>query len=197
MKQLGVFHLIGILFSLAAAAALARDPIPIVDQMPNKSDIPPDEIKEYEWKEGKVKIPPYPDDGDLLEFYVDGANPNFRYFLDENSLSIGESDNVARYTLVVKSKTGARNVFYEGIRCNTEEYKTYAFGVGKNKMKPMRDPQWRPIQNFRHTKHRLDLLNFYLCSASRPRHPEAAVSAIKHPIQQQTSQDPGHNLYGR
>jgi hypothetical protein len=197
MKQLGVFHLIGIFFVLAAAAAFARDPTPIVDEMPNKSDIPPDEIKEFEWKEGKVKIPPYPDDGDLLEFYVDGANPNFRYYVDESSLSIGESDKVARYTLVVKSKTGAKNVFYEGIRCNTEEYKTYAFGVGKKKMKPMRDPQWRPIENYRHTKHRLDLLNFYLCNAPWPRQPEDAVNAIKHPIQEQTTQDPGYNLYGR
>jgi hypothetical protein len=197
MKQSGVLHLIGVFLLLATTGALARDPVPIVDEMPNKSDIPPDEIKEYQWSEGKVKIPSYPDDGDLLEFYVDGANPNFSYFVDENSLSIGEADKVIRYTLVVKSKTGAKNVFYEGIRCDTEEYKTYAFGVGKNKMKPMREPQWRPIENRRHLKHRLDLLNFYLCRAPFPRLPKDAISAIKHPVQEQTTTNPGYDLYGR
>jgi hypothetical protein len=196
MNQRGVFHLIGIFFFLLAAAVSARDPIPIINEMPNKGDIPPDQIKEYEWEEGKVEIPPYPKDGDLLEFYVDGANPNFRYFIDESSLSAGELDKVARYTLVVRSKTGARNVFYEGIRCDTGEYKTYAFGVGKNKMKQMREPQWRPIRNLQHMKHRVDLLNAYLCRAPWPRLPKDAINAIKHP-QHQTSQEPGYDLYGR
>ena len=32
------------------------------------------------------------------------------------------------YTLVIKSPTGAMNVSYEGIRCQTEEERTYAYG---------------------------------------------------------------------
>lgn len=195
MKQRGASFPILISLFLVAATASAREPIPIVQEMPNKGDIPPDQIEEYEWEEGKIKIPPYPKDGDLLEFYVDGANPNFRYYVDESSLSIGEFDKVARYTLVVRSKTGARNVFYEGIRCDTEEYKTYAFGVGKNKMKAMREPRWRPIRNLKHLKHRLDLLNFYLCKPPWPRPPKEAVNAIKHPEQPQDHGQTGFKLY--
>ncbi len=197
MKRRSVIQLIGISFSIAAMAASAREPIPIVDKLPNAGDIPPEQIEEYQWEEGETKIPPYPKDGDLMEFYVDGANPQLRFYIDEKSLSTGELDKVARYTLVIKSKTGAKNIFYEGIRCDTEEYKTYAFGVGKDKMKPVREPKWRPIQNFKHVKYRVDLLNFYLCKSPWPRAPEDAINAIKHPTAQQMNKNPGYDLYGR
>jgi hypothetical protein len=159
----------------------ARDPIPIIDQMPNKGDIPADEIEEYVWEEGSVKLPDYPDDDDLLEFTVDANDSRFEYYIDAKSLSVGENDEVVRYTLVVHSITGAENVFYEGIRCDSEEYKTYAFGTGDGKLKPFRDPQWRPIQNLQHMKYRKDLLEHYLCTPPFPRTPEEAINVIKHP----------------
>ncbi|MBT7308098.1 MAG: hypothetical protein HN842_07760 [Gammaproteobacteria bacterium] len=81
------------------------------------------------WKEAEVTIPPFPDTEDLLEFQVD--NPitrNHTYFLDQKSLSIAE-DYVVRYSVVIRTHSGASNVFYDGIRCQTGEYKSYAFGI--------------------------------------------------------------------
>ncbi len=182
MRRLNTIAVLIVLLLLATDAG-ARRQVPIIDEMPNRSDIPADEIKEYKWEEGGSKIPPYPDDDNLLEFFVDGVDSRFEYFIDATSLSVGESDSVARYTLVIRSKTGAENVFYEGIRCDSEEYKTYAFGTGKGKLKlkPFRDPQWRPIQNLRHMKYRKDLLEHYLCRTPWPRDPEEVINVIKHP----------------
>lgn len=84
------------------------------------------------WKETAVTIPGFPQDDDLLEFSVDNpATRNHTYLLDQKSLSIAE-DFVARYSVVIRTQSGATNVFYDGIRCQTGEYKNYAFGVNGN-----------------------------------------------------------------
>ncbi len=82
------------------------------------------------WKEAEVTIPDYPQESDWLEFSVDNpATRNHRYYLDIKSISIAE-DYVIRYSAIVQTRSGAANVFYDGIRCTTTEYKNYAFGVG-------------------------------------------------------------------
>ncbi len=80
------------------------------------------------WKEAEVVIPDYPKMGNLLEFQVDNPSSSHHYFLDSSSLSIAD-DYVIRYSVVIKTRSGATNVFYDGIRCETREYKNYAFGV--------------------------------------------------------------------
>jgi hypothetical protein len=183
MRHFNLLLAITITLLLSAADVAARKPIPIVDRLPNASDIPEDEIEEYKWEEGEVKLPDYPEEGDLQEFIVDGADERFEYFIDKKSISIGKDDSVVRYTLVVRSTTGtgAENVFYEGIRCDSGEYKTYAFGVGDGKFKPFREPEWHPIENMQHMKYRVDLHEHYLCHSVFPRKPEEAINVIKHP----------------
>lgn len=77
------------------------------------------------WVENKVDaLPPLPQDANLLPFEVSGNTP-LHFAVDRNSLSVG-SDGVVRYTVVVTSPSGARNVNYEGIRCDTYEWRQYA-----------------------------------------------------------------------
>jgi len=77
------------------------------------------------WVENKVDtLPPLPQDSNLLPFEVSGNTP-LQFSIDRNSLSVG-SDGVVRYTVVVTSPSGARNVNYEGIRCDTYEWRLYA-----------------------------------------------------------------------
>ncbi len=181
MRQSYLLLVITAFLLVLATDVSARKPIPIVDEMPNKGDISEDQITEYKWEEGSTKIPPYPEDDNLLEFIVDASEDRFEYFIDTSSISVGENDSVIRYTLVISSTTGAKNVFYEGMRCDSAEYKIYAFGTGDGKLKPFREPEWRPIQNLRHIKYRKDLLEHYLCTPPFPRDPEEAINTIKHP----------------
>ena len=77
------------------------------------------------WVENKVEtLPPLPQDSNLLPFEVSGNTP-LHFAIDKNSLTVG-SDGVVRYTVVVTSPSGARNVNYEGIRCDTYEWRLYA-----------------------------------------------------------------------
>ncbi|RDK04770.1 CNP1-like family protein [Paraburkholderia lacunae] len=77
------------------------------------------------WVENKVDtLPPLPQDSNLLPFEVSGNTP-LQFSVDKNALSVG-TDGVVRYTVVVTSPSGARNVNYEGIRCDTYEWRLYA-----------------------------------------------------------------------
>jgi hypothetical protein len=146
----------------------------------------PDQKYEYQegeaWKEIDVKIPPYPDDSDLMELQLDDPNNRFTYYMDEESLEVSETDYVVRYTLVIESKRGTRNIFYEGMRCNTLEYKTYAFGTGKGKLRPSRKPEWKSMFDSGYKKLRMDLMEFYLCDPRKlPRKKNEIVTRIKYP----------------
>jgi hypothetical protein len=187
MKEFLFKTLLIVVLSILASSASARKIV--VDG--NQESLP-DQKYEYEegeaWKEIDIKIPPYPDDGDLMELYLDVANQSkFTYYMDEESLSISEKDYVVRYTLVIESKRGTRNIFYEGMRCNTLEYKTYAFGTGKGKFRPSRKPEWKSMLDSGYRKLRMDLMEYYLCDDRRlPRKKHEIVTRVKHQAPNET-----------
>jgi hypothetical protein len=99
--------------------------------------------EEKTFKEEALKLPPYPVDTGLIEFKLRGASKN-RYFIDHNSVSLGE-DRVVRYSMVIKTPGGSTNVSYEGMRCKTSEFKVYAFGTRDGKWVEARDPKWKDV----------------------------------------------------
>ena len=116
--------------------------------------------EEKEFKEIEVAFPPYPKDSSLLEFQLRRNSQN-HFYIDRNSLSIGE-DRVIRYSVVVKSPSGARNISYEGLRCKTMEYRIYAFGVASGEWVTPRDSQWHRIESASYDL-RFTLYKDYFC----------------------------------
>jgi hypothetical protein len=94
-----------LVFSPASQAQLRDDP-----------DAPP-------WQEATVK-PPSTFSTDQLQAIDVSAGTALSYGIDPKSLSVGE-DGVVRYVLVARSSSGALNVLYQGVRCQTGEMKTY------------------------------------------------------------------------
>ncbi|KMQ79968.1 hypothetical protein BPMI_03703 [Candidatus Burkholderia pumila] len=81
--------------------------------------------RKTKWVENKVDtLPPLPQASNLMQFVV-SQNMPLTFAVDKNSLSVGD-DGVVRYTIVATSAGGARNVNYEGIRCDTYEWRRYA-----------------------------------------------------------------------
>lgn len=76
------------------------------------------------FEEAKAMLPPLPQDADLIPFSVSGTG-NLSFAVDSKSVSVGK-DNVVRYTVVTTSRSGARNVTFEGMRCDAFERKLYA-----------------------------------------------------------------------
>lgn len=93
-------------FGLAAQAQI-RDADP---------DAPP-------WKEATVAPPPKFSTDQLQAFEV-SVGAALSYGIDPKTLSVGE-DDVVRYVMVARSSSGALNVLYQGVRCQTGEVKTY------------------------------------------------------------------------
>jgi hypothetical protein len=118
------------------------------------------------WKEGEVSFPAYPDASKLLRFYVSATTPN-TFLVDTSSVSVG-ADSVVRYVLVVRSRSGAENVTFEGIRCGTGERRLYAIGQGGNSWVAARESAWNPISFNTYNRAQAALAQDYFCDGPAP-----------------------------
>ena len=119
------------------------------------------EYEEKPWAEIEVQLPAFPAEGDLIPFKV-GSNSETQYMIDGRSLSVG-ADKVIRYTLVVVSSSGARNISYEGMRCATVERRFYASGSADKTWLKARGGRWTRIAG-NSNNHHVELYNGYLCT---------------------------------
>jgi hypothetical protein len=96
------------------------------------------------WAEVAAQLPPYPQAANLVEFNVSSATRN-RHFVDTASISVGE-DKVVRYSVVIEAAGGAKNVSFEGMRCETGERRLYAYGQPDGTWSKARRAGWEPIK---------------------------------------------------
>jgi hypothetical protein len=119
------------------------------------------ESSESERVERQVEPPAFPKEADLVEFYVSSNSAN-HFYIDKSTLSDG-SDGIVRYVLVVKTAGGATNTTFEGIRCQTGEYKIYALGRADGTWARARIDEWRPIENKLANRHHAALNRELFC----------------------------------
>ena len=162
MKKTSRLLIASLLLTLPTAVLRAEDPFG--DDYLLDKDFKPGK----QWKEGKIRLPALPRDKNLI--LVDIPHTSLKYYIDSQSVSVGK-DRVGRYTVVIVSPSGVRNIFYEGIRCGVEQVRTYAYAVGKGKFHPMTGSRWQQIKRSGANIHRYrdHLLSFYFCSQDRLR----------------------------
>ena len=161
--------------ALAAAAALALAPALAFAQWAGW-DYDFDEEKKP-WKEIEAKIPSYPADQNLV--YLEGGPTNHRFYVDANSISLGE-DGVMRYSTVLRASGGATNVTFEGMRCETRERKLYAIGRKDGSWVRARDARWKRIEIGEIMPYHYVLYRDYFCPAKhRPATVRQALDALR------------------
>jgi len=101
------------------------------------------EFDEKPWSEIEVRLPAFPSEENLIPFLV-GSIRDKQFFIDGASISIG-SDEVIRFSVVVVSSSGARNISFEGMRCVTGERRLYAFGRSDRTWSKARSNNWIKI----------------------------------------------------
>lgn len=97
---------------------------------------------EPEWKEATSDLPPLPEEQNLAPIDAFEAREDFDYFVDRASIALG-SDEVMRYSVVLRSKTGKVNVFHEGIRCATSQARTYAYASSGGEFRRSANARWK------------------------------------------------------
>lgn len=150
---------------VCAPAVLARDD---ADNPNRPDDLTPAERgivyrDTHKSKPDEITLPAFPRASDLIPLRADGGDNEYNYYVDVNSLSL-TSDNVLFYTIVIQSADGASNVLYEGIRCATDEVKSYAYGTRDGHFERMSDAQWVYYYNEGPLGYRTDLKETYACS---------------------------------
>lgn len=128
--------------------------------------------------EAEVVLPAYPKPEGFIEFYVSALATN-RFFVDGATLSVSP-EGVVYYALVIKTSGGATNVTYEGMRCETGEYRVFATGRSDGSWSKSRVRDWRPIENKPVNRHHATLSRDFFCAARSPINtPEEGVDALK------------------
>ncbi len=129
------------------------------------------------WQEGDIPEPPAFNLERLLRFEVNPNSP-LVYAIDPQTLSISPGDRVVRYVVVASSPGGARNVFYEGIRCPAGQVKTYA-RHSEGRWVKASDPQWQDMAS-RPSRHALQLARQGGCDNSgTPLRPDDILRALR------------------
>ena len=104
-----------------------------------------------EWKEAETPPPPAFSVARIIPFEV-SAGSGLKFGVDPATLSIGK-DGVLRYVVVAQSSSGTINAMYEGIRCTTGEYKTYARYNPSGGWNSATSPKWEDMRTGQRSRH--------------------------------------------
>lgn len=120
-----------------------------------------DEYEKKPWQELAVRLPAAPEPVAQIPFYVSAATDNL-FTIDRKSLSV-DTDGVVRYVLTITTAGGARNVTYEGMRCETREQRIYASGRMDGSWSKSRNNEWARIKDVIANRHHAALFLEYFC----------------------------------
>jgi hypothetical protein len=109
-------------------------------------------------------VPPAPPQAANLVRYEIGRPSSMTFHVDPASVSLAQ-DGVIRFTSVAKGEGSAQNVAFEGIRCDTRAYKTYAYGKADGTWYVLKDPQWKVLRSLTTDGYRFALYQDYFCPA--------------------------------
>ena len=118
-------------------------------------------VENPDWKEIDVPPPPSFNKDKLIPIEMP-AYVALRFGVDPATLTV-TNDGVVRYVMVASGSGGSVNAMYEGIRCASGEFKTYARISSSGQWVPLKDPQWRPLNDNNTSKHALALARQGAC----------------------------------
>ena len=82
-------------------------------------------------------------------------------YVDARNISRGRN-GVMRYTVVVRTPGGASNTFHEGLRCETDEVRTYAFAT-RGEFSRVADEAWSELASRGPRAYQDYLANVIMC----------------------------------
>ena len=119
-----------------------------------------DDSQDKPWVELQAELPKFPESTNLVRIALETMKA-FEVAVDAKSISIGE-DGVIRFVLVATSPSGARNVSFEGIRCETRERRLIAIGKADSTWGVVKSSKWNSYADNSRSPHN-ELSREYFC----------------------------------
>ena len=119
-----------------------------------------------EWQELGTELPPWPERSTLIELDVDTGGRGYRLYIDPQSVASGK-DRVVRFTSIMVSPSGVRNVTYEGLHCGKQEYRRYAYGLEEH-WHALPGSVWSRLTRSGINQYRSFLYNHHMCNPAEP-----------------------------
>ena len=98
--------------------------------------------------------------------------------VDPQTLSVG-ADGVVRYVMVMRNSSGSVNAVYEGIRCVSDEVKTYARAGNSGQWTLVEQPQWKPVNDNMPSRHAWAFARQGGCEARLSTSKDAIIKALQ------------------
>ncbi len=98
--------------------------------------------------------------------------------VDPETISVG-GDGVVRYVVVMSNASGTVNAAFEGIRCTTDEVKTYARYGTSGEWRPVSAPQWQELNGNQPSKHALAIARQGACENRLSTSKAQVIDALK------------------
>lgn len=135
-----------------------------------RGELPFDDSVITPWVESGGEPPSLPPDDALTQLDLEELQAGMTAYTHQPSISVDASDRVPRYWLIIKGDGGGYNATYEGLRCNTREYKIYAYGHPERSepVRLVKAPKWRSLDADL-AGYRREVARTYFCGGVRPR----------------------------
>lgn len=165
--------LLAVGLSIVATTAIARDlvidPYDEYRDEVGRGEYQYDDSQDIPWIENETEVLAMPVEDDLVQIDIDQMPPGLELWADAGRITVNPEDRVVRLWLWVRSKQGAENGSFEGFRCETLEYKVYAFANPRREpaVTKARSPTWRKVSQRRNGNYRRELLLEYFCTHHR------------------------------
>lgn len=130
-----------------------------------------------EWVEDKTPEPP----GFATDQLIPVDMPRYvsvEVGIDPATISVG-TDGVVRYVVVMRNASGSTAAAFEGLRCTTDEVKTYArFGTAGHWV-AVKEPEWKPINSNLPSKHAFAIARQGACDTHLSSNREETLRLLK------------------
>jgi hypothetical protein len=163
-------------FILASPAVPARDvgADPYYEYRENDTgDFSYDDSQDIPWIENETEVLAVPDPDNLTPVELDQLPAGMELLIDKSRINVNPDDRVVRVWLWIRSSAGAERGTFEGYRCETSEYKVYAY-ANPHREPPVtkaKRPRWISLRSAiasMKRNYRSELMNDF-CSITGPR----------------------------
>ena len=131
-----------------------------------------------EWVEQPIATPPAYSSQHLLAIDMP-RDLSVSIAVDPQTITV-DADGVVRYVVVTRNQSGSENAFFEGIRCETHQVKSYARHGASGNWVMASEPVWKSFSDNMPSRHAAIFAKQGACKDGTAQTRDAIIDALKY-----------------